>query len=828
MIGRTLGHYRVLEPLGAGGMGEVYRAHDDNLKRDVAIKVLPENLAEDSERLARLEREAHLLASLNHPQIASIYSLEEVDGTRFLVLELVEGSTLDERLRTGPLEIEEAMSVADQIARALEAAHKKSIIHRDLKPANIKITAEGEVKVLDFGLAKISAGSREDGASDAGQESASDLTQSPTFAAATQAGVILGTAAYMSPEQARAQSLDNRTDVWSFGCVVYEMLTGHRAFRGDTVTDILATVVKDEPDWSALPEGTPANLRKLLERCLRKDAEQRLRDIGDARIEIADTVPGLDSLGEGEALSEFGADEEAKIAQQPVYRRSRTAAIAGALLALAALVAILGGLDVGGIRERFSGSARTSPRSSIRALAVLPMEDLTGDSRENDYFADGLTEALITDLSKIGDLRVIARNSVMRFKGGDQPLAEIAHQLGVDALITASVLRAASQVRVTVQLVDGETGEILWGERYERGLQDIISLQGAVVEAVADEIELALAPGQLDRLAESRSVDPRAHDAYLRGRYFLNQWSGQGIQKAIQHFQEAIDIDPTYAEAYVGLGDAFAWLAFGAFVPPETAYARAKAAAVRALELDDAHAGAHAVMAKVWAGSDWDWAMAEQEFRRSLDLNPGAASVNLEYSVFLTIMTRFDEAIARNQRAIELDPLTPTVTLNLAWTYFNAGRYDQAIAQLESLLELVPGFPLATMQLGWNYAQKGMFDEAVTACDDTLAALPEEAKETVFVVGSLGWVYGLAGEVERAQQILARFEERSESEWIDPYYVAMVHAGLGDGDGLIARLTEGFESHSPSMAFLEVEPAFDPFRSDPRFQELLRRMNFPQ
>ena len=491
LIGQQIGIYKVVSLLGAGGMGEVYRARDSKLGRDVALKVLPARFTTDGDRVSRFEREARLLATLNHAHIGAIYGFENDNQTCALVLELVEGPTLADRLAKGPLPPTEALKIAGQIAGALEAAHEKGIVHRDLKPANIKITPDGSVKVLDFGLAKAAAG---DGA-------ASDGSQLPTMTIdATSEGMIVGTPRYMSPEQARGQSVDKRTDIWAFGCVLYEMLTGRAPFAAATIPDIFVSILEREPDWSALPEKTPPSVRQLLHRCLEKDPKARLRDIGDARIELAGKQDGSPLL---------------------VSRRRLTqaATIIGVLMVMAAAgVAVF---------------SPTKPVGPIRAVAVLPLENLSGDP-EQEYFADGMTEQLTADLSSVTALRVISRTSVMQYKKARKPLSAIARELNVDAVIEGSVVRVGEQVRITAKLIRAATEDTLWARSYERDLRDVLGLQSEVARSIASEVNITLTPQEQARLASARPVDLEAHQQFLLGRFHLNKGTEEGLKKAVR------------------------------------------------------------------------------------------------------------------------------------------------------------------------------------------------------------------------------------------------------------------------------------------------------
>jgi serine/threonine protein kinase len=630
LIGRQLGAYKIVSLLGAGGMGEVYQAHDTKLGREVAIKVLPAAFVGDPERLARFQREARMLASLNHPNIATIHGLEHSDETHYLVMELVPGQTLDERLRVGVLKIEEALKVAVQIAQALETAHEKGVIHRDLKPANVKVTPEGRVKLLDFGLAKAFSGG-----------AAQVLSNAATLTAmGTEEGMILGTPAYMSPEQARGKPVDKRTDIWAFGCVLYELLTARQVFGGETLTDTLAAVIERQPNWQALPPATPAKIQVLLQRCLQKDPQRRLRDLGDARIEIHEALAGHESAAE-------------KIL--PVRSRWRGTApwVTFATATMLVLTTTLIAFNFSGWRGRLFDDP-ASPH--ITSLAVLPLANLSGDP-EQEYFADGMTDELTTDLAQIGGLRVISRTSAMQYKKTSKPFAEIVKELKVDGIVEGSVERAGGRVRIRAQLIDASNDRHLWAQSYERELRDVLSMQDEVARTVAREIQVNLTKQQEARLAKSSPVDPAAHDAYLLGRYHLEKWSSDGAKQAEKYFLQAIAKDRTYAPAYASLADTYMYGVPG--LRPEELSAKAREAAREAIDLNENLGEAHVPLGEVKFRMEWDFPGAEKEFKRAIELNPNYARAHHSYSHYLIAMGRFDDSLAQSNLYLELDPAAP-------------------------------------------------------------------------------------------------------------------------------------------------------------------------
>jgi serine/threonine-protein kinase len=782
LTGRKIGSLEIVELIGRGGMGVVYLARDTKLKRSVAIKSMPAELRADSTARTRFRREAELLASLNHPNIGAIYDIvEEEDHSGHLVLEYVPGDTLARRIARKPLKLEEALSIAQQVAEAVSAAHNKGVIHRDLKPGNIKITPEGRVKVLDFGLAKASA-----------TEGRSGETT------VTQPGRVMGTPAYMSPEQARGKSTDHRTDIWSFGCIMYEMLTGNVPFEGETATDTVARILEREPDWQALPQETPANIRTLLPRCLEKDPDRRLRDIGDAAIEI------------GETLTQPAAATADRPAR-PVRTLWRWAMAIG----LVAGAVVVVGLNVGRWREQLLGGAGPG---RIQSLAVLPLQNLTGDP-EQDYFADGMTDALIADLGKIGALQVRSRTSIMQYKDVKKPLSEIARELNVDAVVEGSVLRVGQQVRITAQLIHAPTDTHIWVDSYERDLRDILTLFSEIARTIASEIEITLTPDQEARLAARRPINPATYEAYLKGMFHLNKMTPEGTGKGLAYLHQAIENDPADPLAYGGLALGYAASAHGPGSSPD-ALARTEEAALKALDLDDNLAEAHAALAHLKLYRDWDWEAAEQAFQRALQLNPGLTLTRSHYSWYLLLFGRTEEALAEMRRVQELDPLTPLWSAYLGTQYLWEGQYEEAIEEIRKSLELDPDFAYALNALGGAYAAKGMYEDAIEA-QRKAGMLGREWKS------GLGCTYAMAGRPDEARLVLAELE--ADATIWDTWFLAQICTTLGEKDEAFRWLEAAFgPPKQPYLPWTRCAPEFKPLRDDPRFADLLRRMNVPE
>ncbi len=788
LVGRKVGTFEIVEMIGRGGMGVVYLARDTKLDRSVAIKSIPPKLAGDSTTRTRFRREAKLLASLNHPNIAAIHDIIEQDeGAGYLILEYVPGETLAQRIAREPLKLEEAFSVGQQIAEAVAAAHEKGVVHRDLKPGNIKITPDGRVKVLDFGLAKPS--------------SSQDKNQGTAI---TQPGRVIGTPAYMSPEQACGKPTDKRSDIWSFGCLMYEMLTDHLPFDGDTATEILARIIEREPDWEVLPQEIPANISILLRHCLEKDPDQRLGDIGDAAIEISET------------LSRPATATAARPAA-PVRTLWRWAMAIGLVVGALVVLLTVVGLNIGRWREQRLGGA--SP-GRIKSLAVLPLKNLSGDP-EQEYFADGMTGALITELSKIGALRVISRQSVMRYKGSDKPLPEIARELNVDAVVEGSVLRVAERVRITAQLIGAVPEQHFWADNYDRDFGDILILSSEVARAIAREIKVAVTPTEEARLTSTRPVNPEAHDLYIRGKYHYFKLTKKELEKANEYFQQAIEVDPNYAQAYAGLAASYEYLSWAGHLPLDEAKSKTSALLRKALEIDYTLAEAHLALSGVLFYLDWDWVEGEREMKLAIALNPNLAEAHCEYAFYLMAMGRFEESIAEAKRALQLDPLSYSRESKLAYMYYQARQYDQAIAEYQRTAELEPKKSEAYWGLARVYEQMRSYEDAFKARQKALTLEGAQQEE----VEALARAYSESGPkgywMWRLEKLKGQYEH-------DPYFTAQIYAQLGHKEQAFAWLEKAYEKHDGRIYRLKVEPLLDPLRNDPRFGDLLRRMNFPE
>jgi len=786
--GARLGPYEIIALIGAGGMGEVYRASDPRLGREVAIKVLPKDFSADPERLRRFEQEARAASALNHPNILTIFDVGTHGDVPYVVSELLDGETLRQRLAGAPLPPRKAMDYASQIAEGLAAAQEKGIVHRDLKPENLFVMGDGRVKILDFGLAKVTRP----------EVPIALLTQAPTSIAETEPGLVMGTVGYMSPEQVRGLPADPRSDIFAFGAILYEMLTGQRAFRGSSPADTMSAILKEEPELAASLPGATPTLARIVRRCLEKSPQERFQSARDLAFSLRESSSA--SASPPSVLSP-GSRSRAFLWLAP--------------LGLVALLAALIAADAGGLRERLFGSSASTP---IQSLAVLPLENLSHDP-EQEYFADGMTEVLIADISQISALRVISRTSVMGYKGAKKPLPEVARALNVDALVEGSILRSGDRVRITVQLIEAKSDRHLWAKSYERDLKDVLVLQNEVARAIAGEIRVALTPQERSRLRTQRAIDPEALNAYLIGRRYLDEGSPEGLQKAIKYFHDALDKEPRYALAYTGIADYYSILPFYSRLAPKDAFPQAKAAVTKALEIDEGLAEAHASLAYVLAYYDWDWKGAEREFKRALELNPSYASAHHSYSRYLAARGRLEEATTEIERAQELDPLEILLKANKAMLAYFGGRYDQAISELQVTLELNPDFPVAIWGLGLSYEQKGMFEKALASMQKATGLSP-----SLNFKASLGHTYAAAGKRREVQSVIDALAEQSKQRYVPAYYFALIYVGLGDKDRAFHWLEKAFEERSTLLAYLRLDPRLAGLRSDPRFADLIRRI----
>jgi eukaryotic-like serine/threonine-protein kinase len=790
--GTKLGPYEILAPLGAGGMGEVYSARDTRLARTVAIKILPSGLADNPAARQRFQREGKAISSLQHPNICTLYDIGNQNGIDFLVMEYLEGETLQDRLLRGALPLEQVVRYATEIADALDAAHHKGFVHRDLKPSNIFLTRHGEAKVLDFGLVKLE------------EEAVTDLRTITNPANLTSPGTAIGTVAYMSPEQARGDGLDARTDIFSFGAVLYEMTSGKPAFPGKTSAIIFKAILDQTPVAPSQRDSKfPQRLEEIIFKALEKDRDVRYQSTADIRADLKRLR--RDTENANGAIT--GRTDKTRT---KIWWLTKPAIIAGvvAVVALAAAAYLF----------------RPPSSQMIDSIAVLPFSNAGADP-SMEYLSDGITEGIIDRLSGLPNIKVISRTSAFRYKNRDIEPRKIARELGVEALVTGRVIQRGNDLSVSAELVDASQDKQLWGEQYNRGLADIASVPQEIASAISANLRVRLTSDEKTRLGKPYSADAEAYQLYLKGRYHANQATADGYRKGIEYFRQAIDKDPGYALAYASLADSYAGLGGGAaFAPPRETLPKATAAATRALELDDSLAEAHAALAYARFFSDWNWASAERDFRRAIDLNPSSSISHARYSEILGTRGLFDESVAEGERAQKLDPLSAQVLSQLGYAYLSAHRYDEAIAQFQSALELDPNAGNIRAQLAWTYGAKRMYPQAIA--EYKKIAEPDRAmtEETQTVTSGLGWLYAVSGRRADALRLAQELKDLSAHAYVDPYNVAVVYAGLGDKDEAFRWLEKGYEQRSSGMPYLPSDVFWSGMRSDPRYADLLRRM----
>jgi eukaryotic-like serine/threonine-protein kinase len=803
MVGQIVSHYRVLEKLGSGGMGDVYLGEDLTLGRRVALKFLADAAASDRQTIDRFFREARAASALNHPNICTIHEIGDHQGRPFLVLELLEGRTLKSEIQDGRFTVDRLIDLAIQIADALDAAHSKQVIHRDIKPANIFVTRRGEAKVLDFGLAKLSVPSRP-------VDEATDVATAILGGSAdqvTERGTTLGTVAYMSPEQARGEELDARTDLFSFGVVLYEMATGQPPFGGQTTAVIFDELLNREPlPPMRLNPSLPGELERIITKALEKDRDLRYRSAADLRADLK----RLKRMTDSARLAAVTAASEARTTA--VVRASRTPLLSrSAWMAMVSVVAML--LAGAAAYRYFSGQS-----GQITSMAVLPFVNGSGNP-DTDYLTDGITETLINSLSQLPGVRVSARSLAFRYKGRDVDPQKAGRDLNVRAVITGRVTMRGNILNVQSDLVDVTTGSQLWGGQYNRPLADILAVQDEIASEIFEKLRLRLTGEEKKRATKRYTDNPEAYQLYLRGRYYWNQGTIAGFKRAIQYFQEAGTKDPNYALAQAGLADSYLFL--GSYYVE--AIPEAKSAALKALELDSTLAEAHVSLGHIKLWLDWDWPAADLEFKQGIALNPASALAHNQYAMYLAAMGRLADAIAEVKRAQELDALSPIVNTDLGWYLLYSGRSSEAVDQFRKTLELDPGYLAARGGLGAAYAQQERYDDAIEEMKKAVSL----SERSPIAIGHLGYAYGRKGATADARTTLADLNRLADRQYVPSSTLALVYAGLGDKERALERLEQAYREHDFAMVFLDVVPWFNSLRNEPRFQELLRVMQLP-
>ncbi len=769
------GKYRIIEEIGRGGMGVVYKAEDIKLKRSVALKFLPHQWVSDPDARERFIQEARAASALDHNNICNVYEIGEAEDDRmYIAMAFYEGGSLRERIKQGPLKQEEALGIGIQAATGMAKAHQKGIVHRDIKPANLLITTDGVVKVVDFGLAKL-----------AGQVKL------------TREGITVGTVAYMSPEQAKGEAVDQRTDIWSLGVVLYEMLSGILPFKGDYEQTLIHSILQQEPArLGKLRKDLPAGLENIIFKTLSKNPADRYQSMDELLEDLQSVAEGLKPV---RAASMIFRGRVLGLKKVHVYP-----AIAGILI-----LAIVAWLLIFPKRGQ-----------AFDSIAVLPIENLTGDPGQ-EYFVDGATDELIGQLAQIGALRVISRTSVMKYKALKKPVPEIARELNVKAVVEGTVYRVGDRVRIRVELIDALPEERnLWTQTYDRAMTDVLVMYSEMARAIAGRMQVKLAPQEETRLAAARQVNPEAYEAYLKGQFHWYKLTRPGLESALQYFELALVKDPNYAQAYAGIASVWIGRQQQGFVPTSEAAPKAKAAAAKALELDSMLAEVHDTLAGIRTWTDWDWEGGEAEYRRAIELNPNFPGPRATLSHLLNILKRPEEGMAQIKRALELDPLNALFRSFYAMDLMYARRYDDAIALLRDTLRTSPNDLVALSTLRSAYHMKHMYTEALEVWKASYAARGDHEAEEALARG-----FREGGYPRALQRVAETLVARSRTAYVPSWQIGTLYTRAGKNDEALEWLEKAYQAHDPNMPYLSVDPIFDTLRDDPRFRDLLRRMN---
>ena len=826
----TLSHYHIISKIGAGGMGEVYLAQDTKLDRKVAIKFLHKEFSQNEDKLNRFIQEAKAASALNHPNILTVYEIDEVDGRNYISTELIDGRTLREHLsQKEALPLNTILKISVQVAEALSAAHQAGIIHRDIKPENIMLRHDGYAKVLDFGLAKLaeppalSGGAVTDG-------------EAPTRVHQTHPGTIMGTVAYMSPEQARGKATDARTDIWSLGVVLYEMLAGKVPFTGETINHTIVSIMEKEP---LLLENVPAELQRIVRKSMTKDLDMRYQSARDLLIDLKNLRRDLDIQGElersiipnraagtgsiHESQTQMYASGAATRSGQVPSTHASSSSLEYAVnqakshklvTAIIALV-LLGAISTIGY---FAFASRSGGAKQIESIAVLPFINQSGNA-DVEYLSDGMTETLISSLSQLPNLNVKARSSVFRYKGKEVDPKTVGKELGVQAVLNGRVMQRGDQLTLTLELVDAQTENVIWSNQYARKQADLVSLQSEIARDVSTKLRNKLSGVEEQKVAKTYTTNPEAYQVYLKGLFYWNKRTAEALKTSIDYYNQAISKDPNYGQAYAGMALAYVLLPEYSAGTPADSIPKAKAAATNALQLDETLAEAHTSLARALFSYDRNLPESNREYRRAIELNPNYATAHQWYADNLVVTQQFDKGVAEGKRAVELDPLSLVVNLELATNLNYARQHDQGLAQLGKTIELDRSWYLAHMVLCQAYDMKGQFAQAIAECQKA-----RELNDDPFVLAYLAYANAVSGKRDEALKTIGQMNELAKQRYVPAYGFAVAYAGLGDKDQAFQWLERSLQDHAWDILYLNVDPLMDNLRADSRFADLVKRV----